>query len=252
LPTSLFLQVMGLPVDNLDQFLEWEVDLLRGPPEKRTPAMQNIVAYLDNFLKEQAKNPGNNVTGAILKARDKDGSPWSHDELMSVSFFLFTAGLDTVTNTMGFIWRYLAQNPEARQYIRANLDNPHKMSCIFDELMRTHTVPTDTRRVRNDTEYKGLHLKKGDVIVLAMPMANYDPALVDHPDTIDLTREVNRHVAFGTGDHRCLGSLLAKKEIVVCLQEWLKRIPDFSIAPGAKISCWVKVIAGIESLPLIW
>ena len=252
LPTALFLEFMGMPIERLEEFLEWEEDILRGAPEKSKPAMHTLVAYLDQFLKEQAKNPGDNVTGAMLKARDAEGKPWSDDELMSASFMLFTAGLDTVTNTMGFIWSYLAQNPKARRYIRESLDNPIKMSCIFHELMRTNTVPTDTRRVRADTVYKGLQLKKGDVIVLAMPMANFDPALVENPDLVDLTREVNPHVAFGMADHRCLGSMLAKAEIEICLKEWLTRIPDFSIAPGTTIKCWVKVIAGMDTLPLIW
>ena len=252
MPTALFLEFMGMPVERLEEFLVWEEDCLRGAPEKAKAASDQIVAYLAQFLKEQAGNPGDNVTGAMLKARDAAGMPWSDEELMSASYMLFTAGLDTVTNTMGFIWRYLANHPEARQYITQNLDNPLRMSCIFDELMRTNTVPTDTRRARNDTVYKGLTIKKGDNIVLAMPMANFDPEVVQDPDVVDLTRDVNPHVAFGIGDHRCLGSLLAKAEIEICLQEWLKRIPDFSIAPGARINCWVKVIAGMDNLPLVW
>jgi cytochrome P450 len=241
-----------MPLEKLDEFLQWEEDCLRGTPEKSRAASQKIEAYLADFLKQQTKSPGNNVTGAILKARDPEGKPWSDEELLSVSYLLFTAGLDTVTHTMGFIWRYLARNPEARKYIRENLDNPHRMSCIFDELMRVHTIPTNTRRVRTDTVYKGLTLKQGDVIVLSMAMANFDPTVVENPDVVDLAREVNPHVAFGMRDHRCLGSLLAKAEIEICLQEWLTRIPEFSIAPGAKTNSWVRVIAGMNSLPLVW
>jgi cytochrome P450 len=252
MPTALFLEFMGMPVERLDEFLIWEEDCLRGTPDKSQSAMQNIVSYLGSFFKEQAKNPGDDVTGAMLKARDKNGNPWTDEELMSAGFMLFTAGLDTVTNTMGFIWRYLAKNPQAREYIRANMHDPLKMSCIFEELMRTHTVPTDTRRVRADTVYKGVHLKKDDVIVLPLPIGNYDPMLVDNAETIDLTRKVNPHIAFGSGAHRCLGSLLARSEIIICLQEWLKRIPDFEVEPGARIRCWVTVIAGMDSLPLVW
>jgi cytochrome P450 len=252
IPTALFLEFMGMPVERLSEFMVWEEESQRGTPDKSQAAMQNIVAYLDRFFEAQAKSPGNNVTGAVLKARDKDGNPWSPEELMSVGYMLFAAGLDTVTGTMGFIWRYLARNPAAREYIRANMDDPLKMSFIFEELIRTHTMTTDTRRVREDTVYKGVHLKKGDVIVLPLPMGNYDPALVDNPETVDLTRKVNPHIAFGTGQHRCLGSLLARGEIVICLQEWLKRIPDFEIEPGAKIRCWVRVMAGMDTLPLVW
>jgi cytochrome P450 len=252
IPTALFLEFMGMPADRLDEFMVWEEDVLRGTPDKSQPAMQKIVAYLSTFLKEQAQNPGNNVTGAMVTARDKDGNPWTDEELMSASFMLFTAGLDTVTNTMGFIWRYLAKNPAARQYIRESLNDPLKMSCIFEELMRTNTVPTDTRRVKADTVYKGVLLKKDDVIVLPLPMGNFDPKLVENPETVDLTRKINPHIAFGAGDHRCLGSLLAKSEIEICLREWLTRIPDFEIEAGAKTRCWVKVIAGMDSLPLVW
>ena len=88
--------------------------------------------------------------------------------------------------------------------------------------------------------------------MLPLPIGNYDPMLVENAETIDLTRTVNPHIAFGSGAHRCLGSILARSEIIISLQEWLKRIPDFEVKPGARIRCWVTVIAGMDSLPLVW
>ena len=252
LPTAMFLELMGMPVGRLPEFMEWEDAIVRGDAVESNMASKRLVAYLAEFFDEQKKNPGDNVAGAIVKARHTNGEPWSDEEVMSAGYMLFTAGLDTVANTLGFIWRYLADNKEARNYIRENMYDRLKMCAVFDELIRMINVTTDTRRPREDTSYKGIQFKKDECIVLAMPAANRDPELVENPDVMDLTREVNPHIGFGMADHRCLGSILARQEIIITLREWLTRIPDFSVEPGADIKCWVKTMSGINRLPLVW
>lgn len=253
-PTSAFLHLMGLPEDRLDDFLAMANVFFRtNSADKRRVAIQQIFGELEAFLRMKQDNPGNDIASAILAGRDEKGEAYPWNDMLNCAFLLFVAGLDTVTNTMAYIWRYLATNPDARRHFRERLDDPEAFLRAIEELMRINAVSNIVRRVRQDCTYKGVHLRRNDRVALPNTVANRDPHIFRDPQTIDLDRAVNVHVTFGVGPHRCVGSHLAKREVMVSLQEWLRRIPDFELDPAEPASgVFGGSVMGFEKLPLVW
>ena len=186
-------------------------------------------------------------------ARDDAGQPHSWEDILNCGFLLFVAGLDTVTNTMAYVWRYLATNRAAQAHFRDRLDDPDAFQRASEELMRINAVSNLYRRVTHDCTWRGVTFRQNDRVILPNTVANRDPRVFRDPDTIDLDREVNVHVTFGVGPHRCIGSLLAKREFMVSLQEWLRRIPVFELAPVQPAgSVFGGSVMGFTGLRLRW
>ncbi len=247
LPTNVFLDLMGLPKERLPQFLEWEHDFFRGEIEAREAVFAKILAYLGEFYDWKAGHPGDDLATVLLNAKDQDGAPWTREELVNCSFLLFVAGLDTVVNTLSFIWRYLAEAPQARQYI---LQNPGKRQGIVEELLRINAAANLSRRVREDVELEGVKLKAGDKVLLVNNQANRDGQVFDDPLETRFDRNATQQLGFGSGIHKCVGMHLARMEIWITLEEWLKRIPDFSLDPEQEIQGFAGMVMGLSTLPL--
>ncbi|MDD3798656.1 MAG: cytochrome P450 [Novosphingobium sp.] len=253
-PTSAFLYLFGLPEERLDEFLALANVFFRSnDPAAKGEVIGKIFAELEVFFHEKEKNPGNDIASAILAGRDANGDPFAWKDMLNCGFLLFVAGLDTVTNTMAYVWRYLATTPAARRHFRERLDDPDAFLRAIEELMRINAVSNIVRRIKQDCEYKGVQLRRNDRVALPNTLANRDPRVFADPQAIDLDREVNVHVTFGVGPHRCVGSHLAKREIMVSLQEWLRRIPDFELDPHDPASgVFGGSVMGFEKLNLVW
>ena len=132
------------------------------------------------------------------------------------------------------------------------LDDRERLSSAVEELLRVHSVANIYRRVKKDMVYRGITMKENDRVVLPCSVANRNESVFEHADVIDLHREINNHLTFGAGPHRCVGSHLAKTEVTIALQEWLRRIPDFSVAAGARIQGHLGPTMGFSQLPLVW
>jgi len=253
-PTSAFLHLFGLPEERLDDFLDLANTFFRtNDPAVKAKAIGSIHAEIDAFFREKQAAPGNDIASTIVTARDDHGNPHPWADVVNCGFLLFVAGLDTVTNTMAYIWRHLATTPSSRAYFRDRLEDPEAFLRAIEELVRINAVSNIVRRVKDDYEFRGVQLRRNDRVALPNTVANRDPRTFRNPETIDLDREVNVHVTFGVGPHRCVGSHLAKREIMVSLQEWLKRIPEFELDrdqdPGAVFG---GSVMGFRSLKLCW
>lgn len=253
-PTGTFLHLFGLPEEQLDAFLALANVFFRSTDaEARARNIGEIYAVLDTLFREKERNPGNDIASAIVAARDDEGRQHPWEDILNCGFLLFVAGLDTVTNTMAYIWRYLATTPAARRHFRERLDDPDAFLRAIEELMRINAVSNLFRRVTHDCEYKGVQLRRNDRVVLPNTVANRDPRVFSDPQAIDLDREVNVHLTFGVGPHRCIGSVLAKREVMVSLQQWLRRIPEFELAPEQPAgSAFGGSVMGFTALRLRW
>ena len=253
-PTAMFLHLFGLPESRLDDFLALANVFFRSTdPAARADNIVAIYAELEALFRARQRDPGNDIASAIVTARDDDGQPYSWQDVLNCGFLLFVAGLDTVTNTMAHVWRYLATNPAAQAHFRDRIDDPDGFMRASEELLRINAVSNLYRRVTHDCTFRGVELKRNDRVILPNAVANRDPRVFRDPDTIDLDREVNVHVTFGVGPHRCIGSVLAKREIMVSLQEWLRRIPVFALAPDQpKGSVFGGSVMGFTGLRLRW
>jgi cytochrome P450 len=249
-PVSIFLDIMGLPQDMRDTFVAWAVDLLHSYDKaKEKAAMDNIIAYLKQTIAEKKANPDGGVVSLIANASFED-RPISDKEAFGFVCFLFIGGLDTVFATLNNIWAWLAENPERRHEIIARMDTD--ADKIVEELLRRWSVTFSGREVAQDLEMRGVQLKKGDRITCILPACNFDPEAFPDPLAVDFDRPRKTILAFTVGVHSCMGGHLARMELKIALQEWLKRIPDFSVKPGTKLIYRPGGVVGPENVPLVW
>jgi cytochrome P450 len=178
-----------------------------------------------------------------------NGAPISRRHALGMSVLAMFAGLDTVVAMLGHVMRFLAMNPGHRQQI---LDDPGITNDAVEELLRRFAVVTDAREVNKDLDWKGIRFRKDDMILLPTMLHSLDERRFADPLTVDFQRQDKLHLAFGAGVHRCIGSMLARTELRVLLQEWLPRIPEFGIKSGARVPTQSGQVSVIMELPLEW
>ena len=245
---NIFLRFLGLSDDRLEEFVGWATDLLHGDDRKRPAAARTIVAFIDDLAAERRRQPTEDFMSFLVQAKVHD-RPLTDMEVRGVGVLLFIAGLDTVAAAIGFDLAYLARNLEDQRLLRRE---PQRIVLAAEELLRAYPTVQMIRVATKDIDFEGAPIRKGDYVSCATMIANRDPHEFDCPETIDLAREDNRHQAFAYGPHRCLGSHLARREIVIGLEEWLKRIPDFRIKQGTAPIAYGGHVFGIEDLILDW
>ncbi|KHK90475.1 cytochrome P450 [Novosphingobium malaysiense] len=251
LPVSIFLDIMGLPQDMLFTFASWGDEMIHGgSPEVSGAALAKAVEYLTGAIEEKKRNPDDGVISLIAHA-EIDGRKISDKEAFGFVCFLFLGGLDTVYATLNNIWAWLAQNPDRVQEI---IDRPDTdIDKIIEELLRRFSVvQASTRFVMKDIEIGGVQIKAGDRVNTLLPVANFDPDVFPDPLTVDFDRPRKTTLAFTVGVHSCMGGHLARMEVKTALQEWLRRIPKFSIKPGEKIEYKAGGVIGPDKVPLVW
>ncbi|HEY6869374.1 MAG TPA: cytochrome P450, partial [Novosphingobium sp.] len=131
-------------------------------------------------------------------------------------------------------------------------DNPDAIPAAIEEILRRHALSTVARCVNGDTEFGGVSLRDGDRVMLPTMLHGLDEARWDDPLAVKFDRNARDHLTFGNGTHRCPGAMLARAELRIFLEEWLKRIPDFSLAEGSVLSFENGVVTGLKALPLVW
>jgi cytochrome P450 len=251
-----FLRLMGLPVEDLDHFVRIKEGIIRGGGEldlekqrqARTAAAADCYAYFTASLDERVKSRRDDMLSHFLDV-EVEGERLSREEILDICFLFLIAGLDTVTDSLGCFHYRLAHNPELRQFI---VDNPDKVPAAVEELLRYETpVPGVARVATRDTELGGCPVKAGDSVMLSLGSANTDEAFMTGAGSIELERGANRHLAFGGGIHRCLGSHLARQELRIAVREWHRRIPAYHIPEGATVQ-WAPLLRQVEHLPLVF
>jgi cytochrome P450 len=240
---------MGLPRDMCDTFVKWAMALLHSNDRAiMGQSLKSIGDYLKTAIIDKTANPDDGLVSRIVHA-EVDGKKLSEREIHGFVVFLFIAGLDTVFATLNLMWVWLAQNPARRQEI---IDNPDNITAQVEELLRVHSVTFSGRTVAQDTVLRGVQLKKGDKITSLLPVCNFDPDVFPDPTKVDFHRPRKIILAFTVGVHSCMGAHLARLEIKVALQEWLRRIPDFKLKPGTNIEYRPGGVIGPERVPLVW
>lgn len=249
LPVSVFLDLMGLPQEKRDTFVEWAMDLLHSNDRAiMGAAMQKISAYLKEVIAEKTVNPDDKVISRIVHA-EVDGRPMSPPEIFGFVIFLFIGGLDTVFATLNNIWLWLARNPDRVQEM---INDPDNIDSQVEELLRVWSVTFSGRMLAKDFEMRGVQMKKGDRVTAVLPACNFDPDVFPDPTEVNFHRPRRPILAFAGGVHSCMGAHLARLEIKVSLQEWLRRIPEFSLKEGAVIEYRPGGVVGPEEVPLVW
>jgi cytochrome P450 len=248
-PSHVFLDIMGMPRERLADFLAWERSMIRpASAQDAVSGMTAVIAYLEDFIREQRRRPTTDLMRGVLSARYADQRPLTDKEVLGVVFILYIGGLDTVYSTLGWIFRHLAQDPALQQRLRAE---PEVITQAVEELLRAYSVASSARTVARDFDFHGVRMRAGDDVLLSLPLAGRDPQAYDDPHTVDIDRPV-RHIAFGTGPHTCIGLRLAKREIRIVLEKLLARFANIRLPAGAEIAFHTSNVFGIDRLPLEW
>jgi cytochrome P450 len=171
----------------------------------------------------------------------------SREDILDICFLFLIAGLDTVTATLDCIFGYLVAHPDQRRQL---VDDPSIIPAAIEELLRWETPVMGVPRVSlADTELAGCPVHTGDGVMVMLGSVNTDEADLPDADVVRFDRETNRHVAFGAGVHRCLGSHLARQELRIAVREWHRRIPDYALADGHTLE-YTGGIRSIDHFPM--
>lgn len=188
------------------------------------------------------------IAQSAMNAKDKEGEPLEESHVLGSLRLLLIAGIDTTWSAIGSSLRHLARMPADRERLIAE---PGLIPIAVEELLRAYSPVTMAREVVKETKISGCPVKAGNMVLLSFPAANRDPKMFPDADKVVIDRRENRHAAFGLGIHRCVGSNLARMEMQVALEEWLKRIPDFRLDPAGTVTWSQGTVRGPRQLPFL-
>ena len=246
-PIKVFLELMDFPLSYTKQFLEWEYGLLHERDMwKIAEATRNVVGFLREQIEDRRKNPRDDIISYALGV-EIDGRKLTEDELVGFSFNLFIGGLDTVSTNMGHQFLHLARNPQDQKLLK---ENPKLIPNAIDEMMRAYAAVTTFRTCTKETEFGGVKMMPGDKVMMSTTLAGRDPEEFPNPEQVSFDRKP-RLLSWGFGPHMCVGMHLAKREMRIAIEEFVNRIPEFSVKPDHQIEYHLGMIQPV-TLPLVW
>jgi hypothetical protein len=250
IPVRVIAHILGVPESMADTFTGWVRDVLEFAydAERRRHGIRGIFDYLVAAVAERRANPTDDLITELLNA-DVDGAPPEEGIVLGMCGLLLVAGIDTTWSALGSSLWHLATHPDDRRRLVAD---PELLPTAIEELLRAYSPVTMGRRLGHDVDYQGCPMKAGDRILMNFPAANRDPSVFERADEVVLDRQHNRHVAFGVGIHRCAGSNLARMELRVAVEEWLRRIPEFALAPDGEVTWAGGQVRGPRSIPVVF
>lgn len=247
-PVAVFLEIFGLPIDEVEQFLAWEDDLLHNPDIACiADATRAVKTYVMAVVAERREAPRDDMLSYFANC-EVNGQPASDDEIWGFCFNLYLGGLDTVTTNLGWQFRHLATHPEHQQALR---DNPKLIPDAVEEMLRAYSAVTTGRQCIKPVTIGGVQLLPGDRVMVSTTLGSTDPEVHDDPFAVRFDRKP-RHLAFGSGVHNCVGLRLARRELHVAMEEVLAAVPTFRLAPDARILTRLGGVMAQDRLPLVW
>ncbi len=250
IPVRVIASILGVPSSLSDTFTGWVRDVLEfaDQPELRRRGVEGLIEFFVEEVARRKKQPGDDLLSDLLHS-EVDGVPVEESVVLGVAALVLVAGVDTTWSAIGSSLWHLATHPADR---RRMVSEPDVMPLAVEELLRAYSPVTMARVVTEDVEFRGCPMKAGDRVLMNFPAANRDPEAFADPDQVVLDRVLNRHVAFGSGIHRCAGSNLARMELRVALEEWMRRIPEFRLADGAEVTWAGGQVRGPRRVPVVF
>jgi cytochrome P450 len=250
IPVRVIAKILGVPDDMADVFTGWVRDVLEfaDEPERVKRGRDGIIQFLVAQLERCKQDPQDDLISELAHT-SHDGEPVEDSVVLGIAGLVLIAGIDTTWSAIGSTLWHLARHPQDTARLVAQ---PELVATAIEEFLRAYSPVTMARVVTADIEFKGCSMTAGDKVLMNFPSANRDPAAFERPGEVILDRATNRHVAFGTGIHRCAGSNLARMELKVAIEEWLARIPTFRLAQEAAVSWAGGQVRGPRSIPLVF
>ena len=249
IPVYVIARMLGLPLEDSDYFREtvhMVLEEIGAEFGERMGAFEKLDAYLTMHVQDHIDNPKDDLIGFLLNAKIYD-QPLSPQHVVGTIILLMVAGIDTTWSSIGSSIWHLAQHPSDLQRM---VNEPELLPTAIEELLRMYAPVTMARIVSQDTEIGGCPVKRGESVLLPFPAANRDPEVFPDADKVIIDREENRHVAFGLGIHRCLGSNLARLELRVAVEVFIQRFPKFELADPSSVTWSLGQVRGPRKLPV--
>lgn len=256
-PSRVFLALMGWNLDDAPKFNHWVDTMVLGVPGAseeeneavREAAGMEVYAYFAEMIDERTENPvdDEDIT-QILMNSTFEGRELTQFEILNILLLMMIGGLHTVQGQIAHTIIFMAENPEVRRQLVDDLD---LVPSAVEEMLRYESAICPARIATEDVVVGGVQIKAGDRVLIPFAAANRDPAKFDDPDEVDLLREPNPHIAFGAGNHRCVGSHLARLELKIAFEEIHTRMPDYRLDPADPPVRHLSQVKGVHTLPLI-
>jgi hypothetical protein len=249
IPVYVIARMLGLPLEDSDYFREtvhMVLEEIGAEFGERQGAFEKLDAYLSMHVQDHIENPKDDLIGFLLNAKIYD-QPLSPQHVVGTIILLMVAGIDTTWSSIGSSIWHLAQHPSDLQRM---VNEPELLPTAIEELLRMYAPVTMARIVSQDTEIGGCPVKRGESVLLPFPAANRDPEVFPDADKVIIDREENRHVAFGLGIHRCLGSNLARLELRLAVEVFIQRFPKFELADPSSVTWSLGQVRGPRKLPV--
>jgi cytochrome P450 len=250
IPVRVIGRMLGVPDDMSDTFTGWVRGILEfaNDEARRVAARDEAIVYFLGEMEDRRGGDGDDLISSLLRS-EVDGQPLDDAFILGMVGLTLVAGADTTWSAIGSSLWHLATHDEDR--IRLATD-PAMLPVAVEELLRAYSPVTMARIVSEDTEFRGCPMHAGDRVLMNFPAANRDPEAFEDADQIVIDRALNRHVAFGSGIHRCAGSNLARMELRVALEEWLRRFPEFRLEDGAEVTWAGGQVRGPRQCPVVF
>ncbi len=252
IPTRAIAHMLGIPEEDGDLFIRWIHEILElGIKNEQIlmKAVYEMTNYFAGHIEQRRKNLTDDLISDLIRAKTPDGQPLSDMHVQGSLRLLLIAGIDTTWSAIGSSLWHLAKTPSDRERLVAE---PALMPYAIEEFLRAYSPVTMAREVMKETVVSGCPVKPGNMVLLSFPAANRDPAMFVDADKVIIDRKENRHAAFGLGIHRCIGSNLARMEMTVAIEEWLKRIPEFRLDPAGTVTWSEGTVRGPRQLPMLF
>ena len=249
LPIRVFLSMMDLPEDDIPQTKYWTDQLIR-PDGSITfaDALQNLKDYIAPYVDQRMGKDGTDMLSRMINT-ETNGRRLTREEAIKLSIQVFIAGVDTVVNLLGFVFLFMARNPSHRSQIS---QGKVTVSNAVEEILRRFPIVTVAREVTEDMTFHGVQLKAGDMIAAPTPLAGMDNSFTPNAVDVEFDRKQGNSLTFGRGAHTCPGKNLARVELRIALEEWLKRIPDFEVDESSPIRFSSGIVGVVNELKLRW
>ncbi len=255
-PVAVIAEMLGVPRADWPKMFRWTNEIIGGgdpefqrgenPTETFAQARMEVFEYFTNMVAERQKHPTNDVTSIIANAKI-NGAPLPTLELLSYLLVLVVAGNETTRNATTGGLLAMIEHPDQFKRLKSN---PGIVKSAVEEIVRwTSPVIQFARTASEDTEVRGQRIRAGESVCLFYPSANRDEDVFDEPFKFDIGRNPNPHLAFGIGEHFCLGSNLARLELEVIFRELAKRLEYAELAgPVARLRS--SFVGGIKHMPI--
>ncbi len=250
IPPRLIAKMLGVDESMTDDFTYWVravLELGLADPELRMKYRDVIRQFFRDTVAERMENPGDDLISHFLAAESPDGGPIDPEIVIGMCNLQLIAGIDTTWSSIGSALWHLGSNPSDRHRLAAD---ESLFPTALEEFLRFYSPVTMARVVAEPIEYNGVSMCPGDKVIMNFPGANHDPDAFENPEEFQIDRLVNRHVAFGTGIHRCAGSNLARMEMDVAIKTWMNRIPEFEVSKPNEVTWAGGQVRGPRYLPV--